>query len=923
MRLRLFCCQSMMLDMPTGDSKSSQSLYCFRFGDVEFDESRLELRVGGLSVELEQKPLHVLAMLLSRCDEPVGRGELLDAVWGTRVVVVEQVLNNAILKLRKALGEKGSERIITIHRVGYRLLGPIERKAVGRRLLSRMDFRPGEVVPGRENFRLEIQLGSTRSNEVWLARQSKARELRVYKFSANGERLPELKREITIYRFLKESLGDRDDFVRILDWNFETAPFFLECEYGGDNLVAWDATHGRLAALGVAERLALFLQIAEAVSSAHRVGVLHKDLKPSNVLVETRADGTHKLRVADFGCALLLEPERLAALEITRHGDLANQNASDLSETGSPHYIAPELFANQVATAQSDLYALGVILYQIVVADLRRPMASGWEFAVADELLRSDIAAATDGDPTRRPPSVSDLIRRLQSLEERKAERQRSLDDANRLAAMMVAEQRMRVRRPWLIAAIVSLTVGLATSLFSDNRQRQARRVAEAEQAITDQINRFLSEDLLGAADPSGPGGAHNPTMRDVLARTAAALDNSAVTDPQTRASIDTALSNAYFGMTDYADAEKYRRDAVDLLGRALGPSGPKTLEADYALASLLVQTNRLDEAKSLIDRADQLAGARLKDNSELTLKADWTRGGYFKLKMTPTQALAAYAAAEKVRAAVEPNNLSLMVRLRDALAWCYSRLDRNADAERTLREVIGPSYTPERVGPTFWAQARIDYGIALKVLGRNDEAERVMTEALGELRKDLGADHFFVAVVQNELGDLYSLEARWDDALASLRDAYAILKKRSGEHGQATLIAAANLGVVELRTGATAQAIKDLAAAHADLAAQLGEASPQAESTAYYLAMGLANDRHFGEAAQLLSPLNPADLTAAEPREDWAPRLEALRGQIFLGQGRLRDGVETLTQALAEMDRLNTPAQDSAPFRRLLANAH
>jgi non-specific serine/threonine protein kinase len=848
---------------------------------------------------------------------------LLDAVWGSRVVVVEQVLNNAILKLRKALGGKGSERIVTVHRVGYKLLGPVERSAAGRRLLSRMDLRPGEPVPGRDNFRLESQLGSTQSNEVWLARQSKTRELRVYKFSANGERLPELKREVTIYRLLKESLGDPDDFIRILDWNFETSPFYLECEYGGENLAAWDANGGRLAELNLAARVALFLQIAEAVSSAHRVGVLHKDLKPSNVLVQTRADGTQKLRVADFGCGLLLEPERLADLEITRHADPATPGAAHTWETGSPLYIAPELYANQVATALSDLYALGIILYQMVVADLRRPMASGWEAGVADELLRADIAAATDGDPTRRPPSVADLIRRLRSLEARKAERQRALDDANRLAAMMAYEQRVRVRRPWLIAATASLMIGLAISLFFDSRQRQARRAAEAERAVAEQINRFLSEDLLGAADPSGPGGAHNPTMRDVLGRTAAALDNSAVTDPQTRASIDLALSNAYFGMTDYANAEKYRRAALDLLNQVLGPSDPKTLEADYALAALLVQTNRLDEAKNMLDRADRLAGARLNDNSELALKADWAHAGYFKLKMAPAQALDEYAAAEKVRAAVEPNNLSLMVRLRDAVAWCYSRLDRNMDAERTLREVIGPGYSPERVGPLFWAQTRIDYGIALKVLGRNDEAEKVMTEALGELRKDLGSDHFFVAVVQNELGDLYSREARWADAVRSLRDAYAILKQRSGEHGQATLIAAANLGVVELRTGETAQAIKDLSAAHADLAAQLGEASPQAESTAYYLALGLANDRHFGEAAQLLPSLNPADLTAAEPREDWVPRLEALRGQIFLGQGRLHDGIETLTQALAEMDRLKTPPEDSAPFRSLLAGSH
>ena len=126
------------------------SLYCHRFGNAEFDEARFELRVGGVVVEAQQKPLQLLGLLLAAPGEVVAKEHLYHEVRGDRVTV-ENVLANAVSKLRTALGEDAGRRVVTVPRQGYRLTGPVERVAVGRRFSSRLDLRSGMPVPGREN----------------------------------------------------------------------------------------------------------------------------------------------------------------------------------------------------------------------------------------------------------------------------------------------------------------------------------------------------------------------------------------------------------------------------------------------------------------------------------------------------------------------------------------------------------------------------------------------------------------------------------------------------------------------------------------------------------------------------------------------------------------------------------------------------
>ena len=175
--------------------------YRYRFGTAEFDETWFELRVSGLRVDVEPRALEVLAVLLQHAGEVVTKEELLTQVWTGRVTV-EQVLPNAIAKLRRALGEANAGLLVTQARVGYRFAGSVERIAVGRKFTSQFELAPGQAVPSRENFVLQRQLGGSPGSEVWLAKHTKTSEQRVYKFASSDDRLRALKREATLSRLL-------------------------------------------------------------------------------------------------------------------------------------------------------------------------------------------------------------------------------------------------------------------------------------------------------------------------------------------------------------------------------------------------------------------------------------------------------------------------------------------------------------------------------------------------------------------------------------------------------------------------------------------------------------------------------------------------------------------------------------------------
>jgi serine/threonine protein kinase/class 3 adenylate cyclase len=370
---------------------------------------------------------------------------------------------------------------------------------------------PGQEIPRRSGWTLERELGKGGFGEIWLAVQPQTGERRAFKFCSDAARLSALKREVTLFRLLKDTLGDREEIVRILDWSFDEAPYFLEEEYvGGGDLVEWAEQRGGIGAVPPAERLEIAAQVAEALAAAHSVGVLHKDVKPQNVLLTRDRDGRTRAKLTDFGIGQVLDQQALLARGITVLG-LTELSAPDSSLSGSRLYMAPEVSEGKPATVQADVYSLGVLLYQMMAGDFHHALAPGWRRDVADPLLAEDIACFVDGAPERRPASAREVAGRLRRLEERRAEREAERRAREESEAQRLALEKAQRRRKQLgivaAAAVVVLAVvsALAIQALRDRqRAERAQAVADRRRSQAESLIGFMVGDLRNKLTPVG-----------------------------------------------------------------------------------------------------------------------------------------------------------------------------------------------------------------------------------------------------------------------------------------------------------------------------------------------------------------------------------------------------------------------------------
>jgi len=890
-----------------GTSRRRRRLW--RFADAEFDEAGWTLRVDGRAVPLEGKPLEVLHELLLHAGEVVSKDELLDAVW-PGVTVVENSLANAVSKLRKGLGEAGDTIVETVPRIGYRLAVPVAIETLDAPLAPRFAFQAGDPVPGRPQWRLVGPLGQTGADDVWRARHDKTGETRVFKFADASDRLRALKREATLARLLMAALGKGAPFVPLLEWNFEHSPYFLESADGGDDLGGWAHMQGGIAAVPLTTRLAIAGAIARALGAAHSIGVLHKDLKPANILIETRAEGPF-VRLADFGSARLLDTDVLGANLITDFGGLDQDEAS---RSGTPAYRAPELAGDGVPTVQSDVYAAGLILFQLVVGDFGRFLAPGWEDLVDDPLLREDIALAAAADPLRRP-SADELADRLARIDARRAEAEAAALEAARAEALARAEERRRHRRPWMRAAAAAAFIALAgTSTMTVLASRQ-RDQARAAQAQAEASYAFLADDILASPDPAKADGADEKLV-DAVRRASAGIDRRFAGQPLIAARLYATLARAFDQRSEYAAARDYYARAWRWFGRA-GATGD--VEANV-MRLQLASAEALSTQPGSLDRARRLVAATRASLGEKATSGEpavWLESAEGMIALVDNQVPSArdhFARASALADSI-PEAFETRQRLNfhQRHAFALLRLGDHEGGERELAPLVaamGRLQGPEHPDTLL---LRLNLAQSRALSGHYEAALTDLNWLIPRLEARLGPDHrttlLALSVRQLALGSL----GRYGPAAADAERVWRAAAAKDGPGSFTAVAMRADLGTTQCRAGALAQGEANLRAAYQASRAGPGPESPIAQALRAAIADCLIAGGKAEAAAPLLRNIDRERVNQLVGDAHWDAGLDVSLAEVALAKG-------DRTEAAARL-RAAASAYSSPPSDRYLAD--
>src|SRR5262245_20390555 len=262
-------------------------------------------------------------------------------------------------------------------------------------------FAPGVILTDR--YRIVGLLGRGGMGEVYRADDLKLGQPVALKFLPKALASDPVRRE----RFFAEVRITRQlahpNICRVYDIAELDGQHFLSMEYiDGEDLASLVK---RIGYLSSEKALDIARQLAAGLAAAHEKGVLHRDLKPANIML----DGHGRVRITDFGLAIAAEEEKAEAAEIL----------------GTPAYMAPEQFAGKGATTRTDIYALGLVLYEIysgkraftgrTIPEIRAekeaetPRAPSEIRPGIDPVVERLIQRCMERDPRARPLSVSQL----------------------------------------------------------------------------------------------------------------------------------------------------------------------------------------------------------------------------------------------------------------------------------------------------------------------------------------------------------------------------------------------------------------------------------------------------------------------------------------------------------------------------------
>jgi len=630
--------------------------------------------------------------------------------------------------------------------------------------------------------------------------------------------------------------------------------------------------------LPVSERLRLFRSVCEAVQYAYRQGIIHCDLKPSNILVEK--DGTPRL--LDFGIARhLQDPE-----------EAPDQPPSSL-RFGSPEYAAPEWIREGMVGAYTDVYSLGVMLFELLAGRLphagegpaeKPSVASGSKAAGSD--LDALCLKAMHRDAQQRYQSVEQLIRDIDHFLKCQPLEARPGTVANRM--------RKFVRRNWrpvLAAGVASgLIVGLVA--FFTVRLARARNAALAEAARTKTIQRFM----LNLFDSGKPEAAPANDLRAITILERGVKEAGSLnSDPETQAELYESLGNAFNMLGRFEESERLLLLALDKMKAARGAADPKVAEVLLRLAILRGDRSQPKDAMRFAQDGLALAERHAAPDSLLVIEAKSVlgrvtaqAGSYEKaiaileplVKLEPSGEEAAYDLADNLivmgvcdyslgrldaAEALEQRALALHRQLagefhpRTAndlfnLGQLRAARAQYAEAEKYYREAI-------QIMEAWYGRDHPDTATFIGVFARTLLLEGKSTEAEGLLRRVLetqqrayGGRDVRIAVTLDSLGKIAEKRGDLRAAQADFSRAFDIAQTIWGGANYNTAILKADLGDAHLRRGRIALAEQELREAVQVLVAKLPPGDAHIGAVEASWGRSLLREKRYVEAEKQLA---------------------------------------------------------------------
>ena len=289
----------------------------------------------------------------------------------------------------------------------------------------------------------------------------------------------------------KTPLGDEGN-AQERDWESKPSPKPVEFRYtGGDGLNDWVEKQGGIEKIPLKTRLEMIAQLAMALSAVHDSEGQYEELKSGNIPPDQSDDpDSPKIPFMDSGISLHTNegiPETLIE-NISKGGN------------GNMLYTAPELLDGRAPSPQSDVYSLGVLLYQLVVGDISRPLGPDWEQAVSDDILREDIAMCVERLPENRLAHPVELWERLLTVDERrKVLELENPAEKSKQDSLPRPQQKKR----WLVYGGALVVILALITVFSVHQyktsQREAAKALAYETALPE-IRQFLGNEKYVAA---------------------------------------------------------------------------------------------------------------------------------------------------------------------------------------------------------------------------------------------------------------------------------------------------------------------------------------------------------------------------------------------------------------------------------------